>query len=215
MVNVTQWLHINSPGTQYLAGGKVQNIDFTLSVPAGTPPGGYYAVIFALANPAPGSGGVAVQNRVGDILYITVSGPVTQGGHLQAPKLPRIVFGSRLPIGLLVSNSGGLHFMTSVKFSVTEFGHQAFQSSFKRYVLPQTTRLISATWTSLPVFGIEKVQRAATVDGTAQAVPNTWVIVIRPWFAVTIGILLVFAIADATHASRLLRRPKRFKRSKL
>src|SRR6202012_5063275 len=36
-----QWIHLSSPATQYLKAGLPQKLGYTLTVPAGTAPGGY------------------------------------------------------------------------------------------------------------------------------------------------------------------------------
>ena len=206
--DASQWLHLEGPLTQNLAAHTLASVDYTLSVPAGTAPGGYYAVIFAETDP-PAATGVVAHNRVGDILYITVDGPVKQSGTLSAPRLPRIVFRSSLPISVLVSNTGGLHFVTMADIQANSLsGGPPFHASLQRYVLPQTTRLVSTTWQRLPLFGLYKVYRSAVVAGQPQTAPTAEVLIIRPWLAAILGIAAIAALIGVVRGIRRRRRPQ-------
>lgn len=192
--DASQWIHLSAPANQNLTAGKVQSVDFSLNVPAGTAPGGYYAVIFAEAIP-PSSAGVTSLNRVGDILYITVQGPVVQSGIISGAPLSHVILSKNLALGALVKDTGGLHFLTSVQITaISILGRTAFQANLQRYVLPQTERLVTASWNNLPVFGIYKINRSATVAGKLQSLPTKWVVIIRPWLLIVIIILVLFII---------------------
>jgi hypothetical protein len=191
--DASKWIHLNA-NSQYLKTQQLQNISYSLNVPTGTAPGGYYAVIFAETEP-PASTGVTAHNRVGDILYITVNGPVVQQGSLQSTKLPHIVFGNSLTPGLIVRDTGGLHFLSTVNLTATGlFGRTAFEANLQRYVLPQTQRLVSASWNHLPIFGVYKVNRTATVAGQLQTLPSQWVVIIRPWLPIGISLVVLAVI---------------------
>jgi hypothetical protein len=193
--DASKWIQLSGPATQDLGPGKVQNISYTLNVPANTAPGGYYAVIFAESIPPAGKG-VTALNRVGDIIYITVDGAVTKTGVVKTANTPLLVTGKSLSIGLIVQDTGGLHFLTNAHIKVTSlFGHVAFEANLQRYVLPQTQRLITSNWASLPVFGIYKINRSATVFGNTQNLPTEWVIIIRPWLLIGIILVVLFIIA--------------------
>jgi len=208
--DASKWVHFNAPSTQYLPAGQPQNISYTLDVPAGTAPGGYYAVIFAENEPPP-SNGVISHNRVGDILYITVDGPVLKQGSLVATRLPRLFLGSSLPLSLIVRDTGGLHFLTTASLDAASVtGRTAFRASLQRYVLPQTQRLVTATWDHVPLLGLYKINRSAVVTGQVQTLPAQWVVVIRPWLLIP-GILVVFGVAalGVTRFKRRYLRPQK------
>jgi len=191
--DASKWIHFNAPSTQYLAAGQTQNISYTLDIPPGTAPGGYYAVIFAENEPPP-SRGVISHNRVGDILYITVDGPVLKQGSLLATQLPHLFLGSSLPLSLIIRDTGGLHFLTTVNLDATSAtGRTAFQASLQRYVLPQTQRLVTTTWVHVPLFGLYKINRSAVVAGQVQTLPAQWVVFIRPWLLIP-GVLVVLGV---------------------
>lgn len=205
--DASKWISLSAPATQNLAAGKVQSIHYSLNVPAHTAPGGYYAVIFAEAVP-PSSSGVTALNRVGDILYITVEGPVVQRGSISPVKLPYISLGNNLPLGLLIRDSGGLQFITNVNITATSlFGGAVYSAQLQRYVLPQTQRLVSVSWTHLPLFGIYKISRTATVVGKTQSLKPQWVLIIRPWLLVVLLLILIGILSLVI--GRIVRQPKK------
>jgi hypothetical protein len=209
--DASKWVSITGPRLQTLAPRMPQTIAYSLSVPAGTPPGGYYAVVFAETEPPAGSGIIA-HNRVGDILYITVDGPVVQRGSLQAQAVPPIFLGSSLPLGVVVRNTGGLHFLTSVSIKATSVlsNHVALSANLQRYVLPGTQRLVSISWAHLPLFGVYNITRTATIAGAIQSLPAQWIVIIQPWLAALIVVLVVGTVAlGGTAFSRRRRRGAR------
>jgi hypothetical protein len=170
-------------------GHKLINVPYTLRVPSGTAPGGYYAVIF-VERQTTGGDGVQTRSRVGNILYITVEGAVRTGGSVAALRLPRIVTGTSAAIGVQVSNTGGVHFLTDAVFSARNmFGKEVLRTDVQRMVLPQTVRDISVPWKGLSPFGIYRVSRSATVAGKRQQLPDTTVLVAQPWVIAMFGVL--------------------------
>src|ERR1700729_2913133 len=57
--DASKWVHIIQPSTQQMPAKQLIPYDYTVTVPPGTAPGGYYAVIFAETTPSgPVSNGV-------------------------------------------------------------------------------------------------------------------------------------------------------------
>lgn len=193
----SKWVHLSKPDAT-VTGRKLINIPYTITVPAGTAPGGYYAVIFVETQPQATSAGIKPRSRVGNILYITVEGPVTKGGSVLATSLPKITTATTLPISLEVQNTGGIHFLSQSDIVVSNiFKKEVFHSSLQRYVLPQTTREISTTWKTPPI-GLYKVARSASVNGNTGSVPDRWVFVIHTWVIIVIAAVIILAIAALT-----------------
>lgn len=194
--DASSWIHFSDAVDDTLVAGKTKDIAYTLTIPQGTAPGGYYAVIFAETNPSSPDGGVIAHNRVGDIIYITVDGPVVKKGTLSAPSpdISFIQWGTKADIGTLIADTGGVHFLTTSMINVTGlFGNKVFTANLERYVLPQTQRLIKTTWNNLPVAGIYKISRSATIASKTQTLPVKYVVIIRPWLLV----FTLFVIAGA------------------
>ena len=190
---VTSWVSLSSETTK-VASHEVYETEYTVTVPAGTASGGYYAVIFAETSPTEDSqaGGVVAHNRVGNLLYITVSGDVEMSGSVTSAPLDAVLFQSAVPIGVKVANTGGIHFLSNVQFSVDSiFGRKVFTSETERYVLPQTERLIESTWIPSSPAGIYKIHRSATVDGERRELPTQTVLFIQPWFAGVLSLMVI------------------------
>jgi hypothetical protein len=206
-VNASKWVQFMSPTTQLLKGLKLASIDYTVTVPAGTPAGGYYAVLFAETSPLSTSDGVVSHNRVGDILYITVKGDIKTGGSVTAGSLPLVEINANVPLSLYVSNTGGTHFLTDTEMGVTSlFGKTIFHASSQRYVLPQTKREITATWTTNTPIGIYQVTRTSTVGGVVETLPVKWILIVQRWVLASLIIVIVAiitAIVLRTNRKRL------------
>ncbi len=187
--------------------GQTVPVQYTVNVPKGTQPGGYYAVVFAATQPTTKGKGVQSSNRVGNILYITVKGNVQKSGGVASVSLPGFTTSSKLPISIDVKNTGGVHFVTDANITVKNiYGKQAFNGKYQRYVLPQTVRRITAQWTT-PAFGIYHVSRNATVFGQTKSVPDQTVVVMHPWVLIVLGALVVFIVLMLV-LPRLIRKRK-------
>ena len=196
MTDASKWVHLIGSTTQTLTAYKLVSIDYTVSVPQNTAPGGYYAVLFTETTPISASNGVVSHNRVGDILYITVEGAVKTGGSVQPISIPYVATTGSLGLGMLVSNTGGVHFLTTADTTVKSiFGQTVFHASLQRYVLPQTVRSISASWNNLPPIGLYSVERSATIAGAFQQLPVQWVLVVQPWVMILLIIAVLFTVA--------------------
>lgn len=191
-VDASEWVKL-SRSSEQLDGQKVLSTSYTVTVPKDTAPGGYYAVIFAQTSQEQKSeaSGVIPHNRVGNILYITVNGDVETKGEATGNDIPFFTFSSSVPIGVKVSNNGGVHFETKATFRVTDFrGNEVFKSEVDRFVLPGTIRDISTSWDTPLPFGIYTVERSATVAGETVTLDSKKVVVISPWFLFCVVIFL-------------------------
>jgi hypothetical protein len=187
---------------------KLISVPYSVTVPAGTTPGGYYAVVFSETQPSANKG-VTPRSRVGNILYITVAGPVKEGGSVVNASLSHFSTASKLPLSLKVSNTGGLHFLTTADITVTNlFGRTVFQDKLQRYVLPQTVRTITGTWKTAPL-GLYHVSRTATVNGKSQSLPKQWILVVHPWVIAAAILLVIILIAICILPSLSYGRKKR------
>lgn len=191
-VDASEWVTLSNTSEQ-LDGQKVLSTSYTVTVPENTAPGGYYAVIFAQTSQKQetNTSGVIPHNRVGNILYITVNGEVENKGDVKGNDIPPFTFAASVPLGMKVSNSGGIHFETKATFRVTDFrGNEVFKSEVDRFVLPSTVRDISTSWDTPLPFGIYTVERSATVAGETVSLDTEKIVVISPWFLFCVVIFL-------------------------
>lgn len=195
-VDASKWVHLDTTQLPVLSPGQLVHLGYTVSVPAGTAPGGYYAVVFAETSPVKNNSGVVAHNRVGEILYMTVKGPVRMSGNVLPGSLSHFSFTGSIPVALLVRNTGGVHFKTTVTVSVKNiFGKEVYKQAATRYVLPQTERNIVLTWNDHVPLGLYHVQRQATIPSGTVHLPGTWVFIVQPWLIVLVIIALVVLLA--------------------
>lgn len=207
-IDASEWVHL-SQTTATVAGKKVITVPYTINVPKNTAPGGYYAVVFAETSTDSTKTGVVSHNKVGDILYITVNGPVKSGGNLTGNAIPAIHFAGSIAIGAKISNSGGTHFITKVTYSVTDFkGTEVYKSSTERYVLPQTEREITYNWTPQSPIGIYTVHRSATIAGKLKTLPDQKIFVMSPALLIVVAFLIGLLIGIPVERARRRRRPQ-------
>jgi hypothetical protein len=190
------WVHFDGPTTVTAAPNQSVDLPYTLKVPGGTAPGGYYAVIFAETQPSVTGGGVTSHSRVGDILYITVQGPVTQSGQVLAVHQSHFIFGDTVPLATEVENSGGLHFVTTAHLALSNYltNKSTYSASLQRYVLPQTIRKITSVVGSTAVVGLYKVQTSAVILGQTQTLPSQWLVVVHPVALWAIPVIIILVV---------------------
>ena len=208
------WVHFNDATSATIAPGQTTGMTYSLRVPAGTAPGGYYAVIFTETQPAASAGGVSSRSRVGDILYITVQGPVTQSGSIHAPGQSHFVFGTTVPMALEVENNGGLHFVTTTHLALVNYltNKAVYSASLQHYVLPQTVRRISTVAGPTAIIGLYKVRASADILGQTQTLPNQWVVVVHPvvlWALPAIIVVVVVYLCLPKARPKAKPKPKR------
>lgn len=207
-VDASKWVHASLASTT-IANNSTVTVPFSITVPKNTAPGGYYAVLFVETSTDNEKTGVVSHNRVGDILYITVNGEIKSGGTITGTSLPPFSFVGNIPISAKISNTGGTHFITKAVYTITDMGgHQVYSSTTERYVLPQTEREISVSWSPQSLFGVFTVHRSATIAGAVQSLPDAKIVIINPWFFAIIAFLLGILIGIPVTRARRRRHSK-------
>jgi len=201
-VNASQWVRLSTT-TGTVEGDTALSVPYTVEVPSGTPAGGYYAVIFAETSKDEEETGVVSHSRVGNILYITVNGDVQNSGSVTGNALPAFSFIGSIPLSTKISNSGGVHFVTKAEYKVIDMtGKTVFSATTERYVLPQTERTITSSWTPQSLFGIYTVKRSATVAGVVTPIKDEKIIIINPWLFVGLAFLIGIIIGIPVQRAR-------------
>lgn len=174
---VDKWFEIEqTQGT--IKPGSTDLINYTISVPVGTEPGGYYGAIFAQTKyPKSDKGGITLNQRVGEIFYIQVAGPVVEKGRVLQWTSK---FLQKPPLGatLLLENTGGLHYPAKINVIVRDiFGHAKYTLNTTKEVLPQTIRKVSINWDETPSIGLFKVTGSVDIYGKTNTLKTQWVLV--------------------------------------
>lgn len=206
--NVTDWLQFGTTAST-IKPGETFTVPYTLSVPAGTQPGGYYLVAFVQTEPSKNGQGVLINERVGEIFYIKVAGEVKQAGKLASWSAP---FLQKKPLAadLRLENDGGVHYVSNVRLDVRDvFGNSKYTLSTQKVILPQTIRKIALNWDKAPPFGLFKVTGSATVLDKTQTLQTKYVLVVSPVVRIVLVALLGVLIAFWLGRSLARRRSKR------
>lgn len=186
------WFTIAARGPHTLKPQATLDIPLALHVPADTAPGGYYAVIFATSQPpSTPTSGIVAQARLGSIMYITVNGDVEKRGHANAETIAWLQSAGMIPLSSKVSNTGGIHFTTTVTTSVKNIlGQEVYHDSQQRYILPQTERRVTTDWRSESIMGLFRIERTVSLPSGDLRFADVWCIVVHPfaWAALAIGI---------------------------
>ncbi|HSX15959.1 MAG TPA: hypothetical protein VLF40_04165 [Candidatus Saccharimonadales bacterium] len=209
--NAADWLHLAISGAD-IAANHTLDVNYTVTVPSGTAPGGYYAVAFAETKTATTRQGVVVNERVGEIFYIQVAGKVRQAGKLLTWSTPFLQT-QPLQSSLRLENDGGLDYASDIRVSVRDlFGRPKYTLNTTKEVLPQTIRHIPITWDKSPVLGLFKVTGTVTVAGKTQPLATHYVLVASP--PLRLAGLALAAVLIAYFAGRKLFRYRRARNRK-
>jgi hypothetical protein len=188
--DVVSWIKF-SANTVHMNPGQTSTINYTVAMPQGTPPGGYYAAAFAETRLAPKANSVVLNERVGEIFYLQAAGPITRAGKVltwQSSLLQK----PPLTSALRLENTGGAHYPATIKVKVQDiFGHDKYTLKTVKEVLPHTIRRVTVPWQKTPSIGIFKVNGTVSFLGQNQTLPTRWVLVISQ----TIRLYLVIALA--------------------
>lgn len=149
------WIE-TSPQVTVAPGGRAY-IPYTVNVPPGTEPGGYFSAIFFGSQPpkTEGGGEVSIGGKIGVLLLLRVSGYVEEGGGLIdfTSKDDQVLF-STLPVSFeyRLNNTGGDRIVPfgEIKIKNTFRLNSAvlFANENNGSVLPSSTRKFEVTWKS-------------------------------------------------------------------
>lgn len=145
------WLTTKSEVT--LEPGARVTLPFTLAVPAGVEPGGYFAAIFwGTASPQPGSAEVSISGKIGVLVLLTVRGDTEQGAGILNFSFndSKIITGLPTIFSYRFSNDGGARVRPVGQITIKNiFGQRvAILEANPRdgNVLPKTIRKIQVAW---------------------------------------------------------------------
>lgn len=183
--------------------GKSQKISYTLDVPKGATPGGYYFTIFATET-IEGNGRKV---RVGEALYVTVKGELRRTSHIQKAVVQSVAFGGDIPFQLDIKNTGNTHFFMYVSGSIKGIGTEVKGQENAHILLPGTVRTVKGMIPSPLWPGVYDVTYGYRVDDGQTTTQTKHLVYVPPWsLAVTAGLLLA-VLTLWKRRQRLTRKP--------
>lgn len=211
--DVASWFKLKAV-KNHLEPFSTSALDYSITVPANTKPGGYYAVIFAETESRVEGTGVTTQKRVGTIAYIRVAGTAVEEGAvsdwsvawLQAPNLTQV---------LRLTNTGSVHYSATIKTTVKDLlGNTKMSYAQKRNVLPDKVRKVQIEWEKTPALGIFKVDGSVDIFGKTTPLATKYVLVMSS--GIRRGLIIIITAAVLLYGAKLLfRRRKASKKTKV
>lgn len=183
-------------------------INYTITVPANTGPGGYYAAVFAeITQPAAPGGGILIHQRVGTLFYLQVNGMVRQEGKLLSWDVSPIQTTRPLTAYARMANKGNVYYSADIVMNVKGLlGSRSGSVDTTHYVLQNTTRKIIVPWQSAGLVGLYRVGGTVHFIGRTQVLPDHYVLLMPVGIALVIALLLVIIIGGSIAAFRHRRR---------
>lgn len=139
---LASWV-VYAPDYLVLQPGETRDVPFTVGVPLNSEPGGRYISLFASSD-SPPIDGVNARQRVGSLLYITVTGDVSRIGKLYSLYTPWLITSS-VPWTMNIQNSGSTHFHSRSSLTLrTLLGEEVSVTNGDSLILPGTIRSIES-----------------------------------------------------------------------
>lgn len=122
--------------------GQQHTFIYNIAVPNDAEPGGKYIAVFASTTDIGQSSPVV--ERVGSLVYLSVTGKETRSGGLISSTVPIINFTSNSPWDIQIQNKGNTHFTSRITTQVSHwYGQTVASSSQDHLILPGTIRELS------------------------------------------------------------------------
>jgi hypothetical protein len=210
--NISSWLNFSAPGG-YINPGQTITINYIVSVPENTQPGGYYAAAFAETQYPQVANSVTLNERVGELFYIQVAGSVVKNGELltwqsnffQKPPLTSTI---------RLQNDGSINYPVTIQYSVRDIlGHTKYSLYTVKELLPQTIRRVTVSWNKTPSIGLFKVTGSVSFLKQHKTLPTKWVLVMSSTVRlIMISVLVLVALLIVILPKYLSRRKKRLRK---
>jgi len=210
--NVISWFTFSTTEAN-IQPNQALTVEYRINVPKNTQPGGYYAVAFAQTHSTKSAAGIVINERVGEIFYIQVAGPVPNSGKLLTwsaafLQTPPITSTIRL------EDDGGLNYASNIQVVVSDvFGNPKYTLKTQKEILPHTIRRINIAWPQTPSLGLFKVNGSVTILGKPKSLPTMYILVVSQTVR-KILLIIVIALAVAIGSLSLMKHSRKPKNSK-
>lgn len=186
------WIRLDETQVQ-LQPSKNQRITYSVAPPAGTAPGGQYFTLFASADLS--SAGISGTVQAATLLYITVNGNVVQSGHTESSSIRRWNFGSEIPYGITVRNTGNIHYFVFTSGRLHGLSAKGQDQSATHLLMPDTARRMKGSIDSPVLPGVYKADYGYTTDSGTAGMRSEYILFTPPW---SIAALLLVIIGIRT-----------------
>lgn len=191
----SSWILI-TPSRLILQPGETKNAFVTVDIPATALPGGHYAIVLNSPDNEVflNSTGASVQANVGNLIYITVPGDITQNAKIKQFSAPKFSEYGPIDFKTTITNLSDIHISPAGAINVTNWlgGKTARLDLKANNIFPYTSLNYENTLDKKFLFGRYKAQLITaygTAGGTLVATIFFWVIPWRLLLALLFGII--------------------------
>jgi hypothetical protein len=182
------WVHF-SMDSLIIQAGQSRTVDYQIAVPTTQEPGGNYISLFATSAPT-GANDVNSSERVGSLIYLTVSGTVTRVGHLLTFNSPVVIFGQS-QWEASIQNSGTTHFRSIYSTTLrTVTGQQIATTSDSSLILPNTVRLVRQDMPTPSWIGIYRLDYVIGLGDSPAEHVSKFIVYAPPIQSIALGIII-------------------------
>jgi len=154
--SLKQWV-TTQPTEFILAPNEQKFVDFIINVPNNAEPGGKYGSILAstVGVIGPGITGVAVAQKIGALVLLTVSGEISESLTVKEFSVPEFLEYGPVPFVIRFENTGTVHVRPLGFITITDWrGKKVDDVIFpQQNVIPRAIRKISVPWNKKWLFG--------------------------------------------------------------
>ena len=175
-----------------LASGKSKIINYSINVPASAEPGDRYISLFATTSIKGDNNTASSTERVGSLVYITISGNISRMGYVISLFTPWTMIGTSTWSATL-RDSGTSRFTSDYTMGVkTLWNTDVSSSSGSSLILAKTIRLIQGNIAEPKVPGIYKLVFTTTLGDSPDVKLVSYILYmpIYGWIVVIVGLTL-------------------------
>ena len=195
---IGEWAEV--PESVFLASGERKNIPFAIRVPENAPPGGHFAVAWWSTVPPEAKGEVGVAVRAGILIFLRVSGEVTEEIEILYSPKQSIVGSLPLSFNVTFKNLGNVHLKPLGSIVVRDlFGRTKVQIPInpQRFnVLPESQRTFAAEWQGEGIFfgPYRATLELSYGSGESKEYKKTVLVWVLPWILVSLIVLALIIL---------------------
>ena len=197
-----------------IAAGDVLKVNFKVTIPEESIPGGRYAAIIfeqtgQLLQSSENETASAISSRIVGLLNIRINGPINESAFVNVFKLPKFLEFGSIPVYFEIMNKGGYHINPKGQVTLTNWmGKEMERVTIEdKNIFPNAKRTYEAKLGQTWMFGRYKVDLVANYGETGKTIlaenyvrviPVTVIAIII--FSILIAVLTIYLISKKVKA---------------
>ncbi|MEK7473052.1 MAG: hypothetical protein AAB625_03380 [Patescibacteria group bacterium] len=207
-----------------IASGDVLRVNFKVTVPPATQPGGrYVAIIFETVGPlqtgqlsqsSNNEGASLISPRIVGLVSIRVNGPIVESAFVDVFRLPNFQEFGKIPVNFTITNKGGYHINPKGQITLVNWmGKEVERVTIDdKNIFPNASRTYDAKLGQTWMFGRYAVDLTVSYGETGKTLTASNFVWIIP---VTIMVIIIFSILILILTAYLISRKVKAKQEAL